>query len=131
MKFMAAHRFGRKTGFYFIAGATMTLDSNGSEDAPRNVAQGSPITGQGKEFEKMRMLGSRKERPISRIASGVLLAEGARFNDEIHRLPTGNRTFIPKGLYCFMTHAEANQHQLDCLTRGMAKIAQERADGGS
>ena len=79
----------------------------------------------------MRTIGCRKERPVSIVASGVLLAEGARFNDEIHRLPTGNTTFIPKGVYRFMTHAEANQHQVDCLAKGMAKIAQERAYGRS
>lgn len=77
----------------------------------------------------MRTVGSRQERPISSIASGILLAEGARFNDELHRLPTGNSTFIAKGVYRFMTHAKANQHQLDCLTKGMAQIAKERADG--
>ena len=77
----------------------------------------------------MRTIGYRKERPVSFSASGELLAEGARFNDEIHRLPTGDTTFIPKGVYRFMTHDEANQHQLDCLAKGMARIAQERANG--
>jgi hypothetical protein len=38
----------------------------------------------------MRTIGHRKERPITFSASAALLAEGARFNDEIHRLPTGN-----------------------------------------
>jgi hypothetical protein len=77
----------------------------------------------------MRTVGQRKERPIGLVASGALLAEGARFNDEMHRLPTGNMTFIPKGVYRFKTHEEAYQHQLDCLAKGMAKIALERADG--
>ncbi len=75
----------------------------------------------------MRTVGQRKERPIGLLASGALLAEGARFNDEIHRLPTGDTTFIPKGVYRFNTHEDANQHQLECLTKGMAKIALERA----
>ena len=79
----------------------------------------------------MRTIGSRKERPVSVVASGLLLAEGARFNDEIHRLPTGNSTFIPKGVYRFMTHAEANRQQLDCLANGMATIARERMHGSS
>jgi hypothetical protein len=78
----------------------------------------------------MRTIGHRKERPVGISASGELLAEGARFNDEIHRLPTGNTTFIPKGVYRFLTHAEANQHQLDCLVKGMAQIAKERANAG-
>ena len=77
----------------------------------------------------MRTIGYRKERPVSISASGELLAEGARFNDEIHRLPTGATTFIPKGVYRFMTHDEANQHQLDCLVKGMALVARQRADG--
>lgn len=75
----------------------------------------------------MRIIGHRKERPISFSASAVLLAEGARFNDEIHRLPTGNSTFIPKGVVRFKTHEEANQHQLDCLVEGMALTALERS----
>lgn len=77
----------------------------------------------------MRTIGQRKERPIGLVASGALLAEGARFNDEIHRLPTGNTTFIPKGVYRFKTHDEAYRHQLECLTKGMAKIALERTNG--
>lgn len=78
---------------------------------------------------EMRIVGKRKERGISPVPSGTLLAAGARFNDEIHRLPTGNTTFIPKGLYRFMSHAEANQHQLDCLAKGMAQLARERLHG--
>lgn len=76
----------------------------------------------------MRKVGRRIERPVGLLASGELLAEGARFNDELHRLPTGNLTFIPKGVYRFKTHEEAYQHQLDCLARGMAKIALGRGD---
>ena len=77
----------------------------------------------------MKTIGSRKEPPLSRLASGSLLAEGARFNDEIHRLPTGSSSFMPKGLFRFMTHAEANQQQSECLAIGMAKIARERLNG--
>lgn len=75
----------------------------------------------------MKIVGKRKERPITVHASGEALTEGARFNDEIHRLPTGNRTFIPKGLYRFKSFEEANQFDLDCLAKGMAEIAKERA----
>ena len=74
----------------------------------------------------MRRIGHREERPISFSASAALLAEGARFNDEIHRLPTGNATFIPKGIFRFKTHADANRHQLDCLVEGMAQVALSR-----
>ena len=80
----------------------------------------------------MKTVGQRKERPVGLLpASGALLAEGVRFNDEIHRLPTGNTTFIPKGVYRFKTHEEAYRHQLDCLAKGMAQIALERKNGRS
>lgn len=71
----------------------------------------------------MRTIGQRKQRPITFSASASLLLEGARFNDEIHRLPTGHSTFIPKGVFRFKTHEAANQHQQACLIEGMAKIA--------
>lgn len=73
----------------------------------------------------MRTIGHRKERPITFAASAALLVEGARFNDDLHGLPSGNMTFIPKGVSRFMTHEEANQHQLECLSAGIAKIALE------
>ncbi len=71
----------------------------------------------------MRIIGSRRERPISFSASALLLAEGARFNDELHRLPTGNTGFIPKGVYRFRSHEEANRQWEGCLALGMAKAA--------
>jgi hypothetical protein len=74
----------------------------------------------------MRTVGHRKERSISFSATAEALAEGARFNEEIHRLPTGNTTFIPKGVYRFRHHDQANRHQMDCLVKGMARIAMER-----
>ncbi len=77
----------------------------------------------------MRTIGQRKERPIGLPASGALLVEGARFNDEMHRLPTGDTTFIPKGVYRFKTHEDADRHQLECLAKGMAKVAWERVHG--
>ncbi len=71
----------------------------------------------------MRTIGHRKEPPIAYSASAALLAEGARFNDEIHRLPTGNRTFIPKGVYRFKSFDEANRHDRDCIVAGIAHAA--------
>jgi hypothetical protein len=52
----------------------------------------------------MKTVGQRKQRAISFSASGALLAEGARFNDEMHRLPTGASSFIPKGVTRFKSH---------------------------
>ncbi|MDR0576561.1 MAG: hypothetical protein LBI87_03270 [Candidatus Accumulibacter sp.] len=74
-----------------------------------------------------RTIGRRKERRITFSASAELLAEGARFNDELHRLPTGNRTFIPKGVIRFKSHEEMNRYDLECLALGMARVALERS----
>jgi len=48
-----------------------------------------------------------------------LLREGARFNEELHRLPDGQRTGIVKGVYRFRTHEAANRHREDCLVVGI------------
>ncbi len=75
----------------------------------------------------MRIVGLRIERPISLSARVDLLKEGARFNDEIHRMPGGNITCCPKGVYRFKTHAEANRQQEECVIAGMVQLARERA----
>lgn len=74
----------------------------------------------------MRIVGHRKQRPISFAANGELLVEGARFNDEIHRLPGGSVTCIPKGVYRFKTHEEANRQQDACIVAAMVQLARER-----
>ena len=71
----------------------------------------------------MHTVGRRKEPPISFSASAALLVEGARFNEEIHRLPTGHTTHITKGLYRFKSLEEAGQHLQGCLVAGMVRIA--------
>jgi hypothetical protein len=76
----------------------------------------------------MRQVGSRRERILAVNASGVLLAEGARFNEAISRLsPT---TFVPKGIYRFRSHDAANRHAEDCLVRGMGRLAATRLKNG-
>jgi len=47
----------------------------------------------------MRLVGSKRDRTLAVNASGVLLAEGARFNEAISRL--SRTTFVPKGIYRF------------------------------
>lgn len=74
----------------------------------------------------VRTVGHRKTRAPQLCGSADLLVEGARFNEEIHRLPTGDRTFIRKGVYRFKTHDEANRHDLERIALGMAQIATER-----
>lgn len=75
----------------------------------------------------MRIVGRRVEAPLSFSASGKLLAQGARFNDDLRGLPTGDATFIPKGLYRFGTHEEADAHAKKCLADRMARLAAQRA----
>lgn len=74
----------------------------------------------------MRIVGKRKERTISLAACGELLLEGARFNDEIHRMPGGDVAGIPKGVYRFRTHAEANRQQDAFIVAGMVELARRR-----
>jgi hypothetical protein len=76
--------------------------------------------------KNVRTVGHRKSRLPQLSGSADLLVEGARFNDEIHRLPTGDRTFIRKGIYRFKTHEDANRHDLERISFGMAQIASER-----
>jgi hypothetical protein len=75
----------------------------------------------------MRIVGHRKQQPIAYCTSAELLKQGCRFNDEIHRLPTGDRTFIVKGVYHFKSHEDANRHTLACSAEGMARIALDRS----
>lgn len=74
----------------------------------------------------MRTIGQRKEIPITFSASAELLAEGARFNDDLHRLPTGDRSFVRKGIYRFKSFDDANRHDQDCIVAGMVQAALER-----
>lgn len=71
----------------------------------------------------MRIVGKRKIRSISGTASGDLLKEGALFNDEAHKLPTGNTTYFPKGVYRYKTHEEAEAHFMKHVIKGMANNA--------
>jgi len=71
----------------------------------------------------MRVIGKRKIRPITERASGHLLKQGAIFNDEVHRLPTGSTTYFPKGIYRYKTCEEANAHWDSCLIEGLVNNA--------
>ena len=74
----------------------------------------------------MKTIGNRKTRPLTFSGSAESLTEGSRFNDDLHRLPGGNRTFVHKGVYRFKTHDHANQHDLDCIVARMSQIAAKR-----
>jgi hypothetical protein len=70
-------------------------------------------------------VGHRRERQIAMRGDGALLAEGARFSETMAHL--ANSTFIPKGVYRFRSHTDANTQQEDCLVQGIARLAAERA----
>jgi hypothetical protein len=72
----------------------------------------------------MRQVGRRRECEVVAEASGLLLAEGARFNETISKL--ARTTYVPKGIYRFKSHEEANRHELDCLALGMGQLVSER-----
>jgi hypothetical protein len=71
----------------------------------------------------MRTIGRRLEPAITFHGCARLLKDGARFNDEMHRLPTGNLNFVPKGIYRFKSHEDANLFDRECLAKRMAEIA--------
>jgi hypothetical protein len=70
-------------------------------------------------------VGNRRERPITFNATAEYFIEGCRFNDALHALPTGRILHMQKGIYHFRTHAEADEHRIDSLIRGMAAIARQ------
>ena len=76
--------------------------------------------------ETMKIIGSRKEPKISFASSPLMLSEGARFNDEIHKIPTGKKTFFPKGVYRYKTHQEANKHWTDFLVIGVSETVLDK-----
>lgn len=71
----------------------------------------------------MRTIGHKTERPLSAKASGDLLREAAVFNEMLQSaFPFGMVGHIPKGLYRFASHEEANRQDDTCLAQHMAKI---------
>ena len=75
----------------------------------------------------MKQVGSRRFPNISLQASGLLLKQGALFNEALAHLAPS--TFVPKGVYRYSSHMAANQHALECLSLGMGKKAAKLAIG--
>ena len=71
-------------------------------------------------------VGKRRERPITFHATAENFIEGCRFNDALHALPTGRILQMQKGIYHFHTHADADEHRIDSLIRGIAAIARQK-----
>ncbi len=76
--------------------------------------------------ESVIKVGKRNIRSVSSNASGEAFIEGSKFNESLQSLPTGDQTFIPKGVYFFKTNQEADKHRETCLIRGMAQVAVSR-----
>lgn len=77
---------------------------------------------------RMKRVGRRLEPPqIAAKPSGQLLAAGARLSESIARLaPVG---IMPKGVYRYKSHEQANRHEQNCLARAMARLVVERQHG--
>ena len=70
----------------------------------------------------MRTIGKRKEPIPTGKPSAENLIRGARMNEAMQQLPTGNTTFIPKGkVYRFKRLDEANRFQEECVIAGIVK----------
>lgn len=72
----------------------------------------------------MKQVGTRREPVLVLQASGRLLMAAAQFNESMARLSPS--TFVPKGVYRYRSHEEANRHEQECLARGMALLAAGR-----
>lgn len=74
----------------------------------------------------MRVVGHRSEPSVTE----ALNADGWRALDQLNvtlgRLSGAVSTHVPKGVYRYKTHADANRHQDECLARGMAHLALRR-----
>jgi len=73
----------------------------------------------------MRVVGKQtSDAALAGKASGDLLKQGAAFNESLQAFfPSGKTGYIPKGLYRFKTHEDANGHQDICLAMHMARMS--------
>ena len=74
----------------------------------------------------MRIVGHRTEPRIVAEPSGRLLVEGARASEALRAFPHGETAFVPKGVYHFKTHEQANRHWEECLAEAIARLARKR-----
>jgi hypothetical protein len=68
----------------------------------------------------MRLIGNRIQKTLSDSTDDASIKSAMLFNDGLQKLPTGNTTFIKKGVYHFKTHEEANRHWFTSVAKGMA-----------
>jgi hypothetical protein len=72
----------------------------------------------------MKQIGRRTAPPLRPQAGAAPLIEGARFSEALAAL--GPAGIMPKGVYRFRSHEQANQHQAEWLAHGMADLALRR-----
>lgn len=69
-------------------------------------------------------VGKRKQRAISFHATAENFLEGCRFNDSLHALSPDGKIHIPKGVYFFRTHEEADRQREEGVVKSVASAAQ-------
>lgn len=69
----------------------------------------------------MKTVGKRTEPSIDFHASADKLRIGALFNDETQRAAGSRIALIPKGVYHYKTHQEANDHQETHIVKEIAR----------
>lgn len=77
---------------------------------------------------QMRQVGKRREAEVVEVATEDHLLAGASFIESISSL-AGGSSFVPKGLYRFKSHDQAQAMNDKWLAIGMARIAMEREHG--
>lgn len=79
----------------------------------------------------MRIVGHRKERPITFYATAPQMENGIRFNDSTHHAFAAKNNGVKRGVYHFKSHQAANVHQETCIAENLMRIARtmENIDG--
>jgi hypothetical protein len=72
----------------------------------------------------MKQVGHRTAPSLRHQAGATPLIAAARFSEALAAL--GSAGLMPKGVYRFRTHEQANQHQAEGLAHGMANLARQR-----
>lgn len=77
-----------------------------------------------------RVVGSRRSPEIGDFSPMENLKRASAILESTRRLaPEAFSTFMPKGVFRFKTHEEANRQRDECLARGMAELSLKRKEG--
>lgn len=77
----------------------------------------------------MRIVGRVKEPKITYHATAENLKRGCEFNDSLSKF-FKSKLFIPKGVYCYKTHEEANEHWEKFMIKGIVERQKEIEKNG-